>query len=305
MKSISVLMSTYNGDKYIREQLDSLLSQKDVLLNIIIRDDGSNDSTPDIIENYAKNHSNIKAILDTNCGAEKSFNLLCNYALRYTESDYYAFCDQDDVWDNDKLIVAIEYLEKFTSQKPNLYFSNLSMVDENLTFIRNLFSSNEVFTNKEKTLVQIFTYGCTCVFNHKALALYCLIDNNKGFHDNWIYVLCSYLGNVIYDPHSHIKYRQHNKNLSGHHKRGFSLFIQRIKRALAGNWGHNFEPMACQLLSAYSDMLEPSDAKIIRHVSQYRRNLSSKIVLLFSSTYATGHFFKDLCIKFRIMTNHL
>lgn len=302
--SVTVLMSTYNGQKYICEQLDSLLNQKGVDVRILVRDDGSKDATVSIITEYSTKHPNIKLLKDTNCGAEESFNRLCRYALAETDTDYYAFCDQDDVWDGDKLQVATSKLNTFEVNKPNLYFSNLRMVDENLNYIRDFYSPDDVFTDRCKTLVQIFTYGCTCVFNRKALQYYCQPVLQQTFHDNWVYCICSYLGNVGYDPTGHIQYRQHSSNLSGHRDTGLGLLASRIKRPFKGKLGNDFEIMARQLLK-FADDLQPADLKTIKRVATYRSNMMSKLRLLFSSSFATGHLVKDLCIKYRILFNCL
>lgn len=304
MPTVTVLMSSYNGDKYISEQIESLLAQKGVEIRIVIRDDGSKDQTNNILSEYSSKYSKIKIIKGDNCGAEESFNRLCKYAVEEESSDYYAFCDQDDVWDEDKLTVAINSLKGFDNTLPLLYFSNLKMVDENLNYIRDFYSKDEVFIDKSKTLVQIFTYGCTCVFNRKALEYYCQVESQSTFHDNWIYCICSYLGKVIYDPCGHIQYRQHGNNLSGHRATGLTLLAYRIKRLFKGNLGHDFENMAKQMLH-FSDDLSTKDKQIINLVAYYRNNLYSRIRLFFSCEYRTGNIFKDICIRYRILSNNL
>lgn len=304
MPTVTVLMSSYNGDKYISEQIESLLAQKGVEIRIVIRDDGSKDQTNNILSEYSSKYSEIIIIKGDNCGAEESFNRLCKYAVEEESSDYYAFCDQDDVWDEDKLTVAINSLKGFDNTLPLLYFSNLKMVDENLNYIRDFYSKDEVFIDKSKTLVQIFTYGCTCVFNRKALEYYCQVESQSTFHDNWIYCICSYLGKVIYDPCGHIQYRQHGNNLSGHRATGLTLLAYRIKRLFKGNLGHDFENMAKQMLH-FSDDLSTKDKQIINLVAYYRNNLYSRIRLFFSCEYRTGNIFKDICIRYRILSNNL
>ena len=231
MKTVTVLVSTYNGQKYLSKQLDSLISQVGVDMKIIVRDDGSSDGTRQILRNYAQTYSNIQLLFEDNCGAEESFNKLCQYSLQQDLTDYYAFCDQDDVWDNDKLSIAIQSLEKFDHLVPNLYFSNLRMVDDTLSYIRDFYNEKEVDIDNKLSLVQIFTYGCTCVFNQSALSIYCKV-NNKSFHDNWIYIICSFMGNVFYDSSAHIQYRQHNSNLSGHKTTGLGLLRSRLSDLL-------------------------------------------------------------------------
>ena len=104
-----VLMSTYNGEKYLREQLNSLVTQKFKPDQIMIRDDGSNDSTMDIIKYYADSYKFIKYYQGENLGPAKSFMELINKA---EDADYYALCDQDDVWFDDKLSTAVDTLER-------------------------------------------------------------------------------------------------------------------------------------------------------------------------------------------------
>ena len=127
MRNILVLMSTYNGEKYLKEQIDSILAQKNVEVTIRVRDDGSTDGTIRILEEYQK-CGKLNWYSSTNMGPAKSFlDLVYNAPLKY---DYYAFCDQDDYWKEDKLYKAIERLEHF-DDKPALYHCELEIVDEN------------------------------------------------------------------------------------------------------------------------------------------------------------------------------
>ena len=250
MKTVTVLVSTYNGQKYLSKQLDSLISQVGVDMKIIVRDDGSSDGTRQILRNYAQTYSNIQLLFEDNCGAEESFNKLCQYSLQQDLTDYYAFCDQDDVWDNDKLSIAIQSLEKFD------------------------------------------------------LSIYCKV-NNKSFHDNWIYIICSFMGNVFYDSSAHIQYRQHNSNLSGHKTTGLGLLRSRLYRPFKGNLGHDFEFLAIQLLQVSFENTLSDKYKIARNIANYRTNIISRLFLFFSPSYCTGNFVKDLCIRYRILFNCL
>lgn len=132
MKEIAVCMSTYNGEKYIREQLDSIFSQEGITVKLIVRDDGSTDSTISIIENSPPQLYEIQIIKGKNIGCENSYNQLCMYALQNINADYYAFCDQDDFWLPTKLHEAVKVLDNYDNDMPNLYFSNLTLVDERL-----------------------------------------------------------------------------------------------------------------------------------------------------------------------------
>lgn len=305
--SILVLMSTYNGEKYIAEQIDSILCQKNVEdIKILIRDDGSRDGTISIIEDYIKDHNNIILIKGHNVGCEESFNLLASYANKKCQADYYAFCDQDDIWMPDKLQTAINILNTYDSKKPNLYFSNLTLVDSNLIPLYEMYNSEEVIDVKKMTFIQLFIFACTSVFNKTALQYYCKPEKNNCNHDHWIFIICSLLGNVYYDSSSHILYRQHANNVSGDKEQGYRLQLLRFQKLIKGKIkGHLFENLAIQFDEYFNQCINPKDLESIYLLKTYRHKLSSKIKLLFSSNYTTGNFYKDFAIKYRIITNHL
>ena len=123
MYKVAVLLSTYNGSKYIKEQIDSILSQEGVNIDIYIRDDGSTDETVNIIYEYKSN--NIFLTEGKNIGVGNSFmELLYSVPEIY---DYYAFADQDDIWSEKKTRIAIEVLQK---NKKHLYASNQELIDK-------------------------------------------------------------------------------------------------------------------------------------------------------------------------------
>ena len=133
MKTVCVLMSTYNGEKYIVEQIDSILQQENVNVNLLIRDDGSKDKTVEIIKQYLID-KRVSFVSGDNIGYKKSFLWLMDNS---PNSDYYAFADQDDVWKKDKLFAAVTKLENEDIAEPKLYTSALTRVDENLNYISN------------------------------------------------------------------------------------------------------------------------------------------------------------------------
>ena len=130
-KKVAVLISTYNGEKYLKEQLDSILNQTYQNIEIVIRDDGSNDSTRDIIREYQQKYANIELKEGTNIGFIKSFFKL----LELANADYYAYCDQDDIWLENKIELAVNALNQADNTKPNMVFGNSDYYDENMNFI--------------------------------------------------------------------------------------------------------------------------------------------------------------------------
>lgn len=304
MQKVAILMSTYNGQKYLQEQINSLLSQQGVDVEIIIRDDGSKDNTPSLLDVYAQQDSRITVLKEQNVGVTASFNKLAQYANKNIIADYYAFCDQDDVWEQVKLLVSVDALSQYASSSPNMYFSNLRMVDENLNPIREMYQPGEVKIGPKKALVQVFTYGCTCVFNRKALELFCSVTPQLLCHDHWIFELCTYYGNVFYDEKSHILYRQHGGNVTGGKQEGFSLFKLRLHTFFVEGLDHNFDISAKQLLSLQEEM-SPENHKYVYEIAHYRENFMYKLKLLFSKDYKIGVLSKDAIIKFRILINKL
>ena len=225
MKKINILLSTYNGSKYLKEQLDSLLSQTYKDIEIIVRDDGSSDNTIEILKSY-----NIKPI-DTkiNLGAMGSFEELLKYALQNSNSDYFMFCDQDDVWDTkkvEKTLAKMEEMEKEFGNIPLLVHTDLEVVDEKLNTINSSFMNfqkiNPRISKFHNLLIQNAITGCTVMINRK-LAQMCLpIPDKAIMHDWWIGLVATQFGKIGYLNESTIKYRQHTSNTIG--AKGFSYW---------------------------------------------------------------------------------
>lgn len=130
MDKVTVLMSTYNGIDYLDKQMTSILNQDGVDVRLVVRDDGSSDGTQEKITQYEK-YSNVETYLETNIGWRNSFKRLLNELSG--DSDYYAFADQDDVWESNKLYEAIKCLKNNNSV---LYMSNMKVVNNQLEFIK-------------------------------------------------------------------------------------------------------------------------------------------------------------------------
>lgn len=212
--NVLILLSTYNGEKFLETQLDSLKAQIGVNLSVLVRDDGSEDRTIEILEHY-KSFMNLSYTAAENVGSTKSFlALIKDCPLTY---DYYAFCDQDDYWHKDKLVSAIKQLTVISEEKPALYYSGQKLVDATMNPIY-----NHVLDARRNTYANaIFNQmaGCTCVFNKPLLQCMKKIISGKlvpGFHDSVLYRICTLVnGTVICDPEGKIDYRQHSSNVVG------------------------------------------------------------------------------------------
>lgn len=224
---LQILLSTYNGEKYICTQLDSIIAQDVEEKELLIRDDGSNDHTVSIIKAYTKLYSWITLYEGENIGVQKSFFDLINHAD--IDADYFAFADQDDQWFPEKTKHAIEKLENFSNEKPSLYCSDKVIVDEELNPVNitvHCIVNKITFAN---ALVQNICTGCTTVINREMLFLLRqYVPKNAVMHDWWSYLLAAAYGNVYYDSNAYIRYRQHGNNVLGAQTTRIKLLKYRI-----------------------------------------------------------------------------
>lgn len=274
-------MSTYNGERYLREQLDSILSQQGVELSLLVRDDGSSDSTAAIVEEYATGHKNVHFYRGENLRPAMSF---MNLVQQSPEADYYALADQDDVWDRDKLICAVHMLEERPDDKALMYYSNLRIVDQDLNFFRLAHSqeSQRIQTNKYSCLIDPVATGCTVVFNRTAAHyLRRKMPEKISMHDTWIYMVCKMFGEVVYDFQAHISYRQHGSNVIGTYldKKTLSMYKKRLLRLL----DRDLQPRYCNAVSfmrCYGDLLSAEDRFKVNKLVEYKSSFSKKMRLL-------------------------
>ncbi|MCM1159753.1 MAG: glycosyltransferase [Roseburia sp.] len=276
MQSVCVLMSTYNGEKYLREQIDSILNQKDVNVHLVVRDDGSTDKTRDVLVEYGKE---ISVMLQENVGCEKSFLELLHYQC---DADYYAFADQDDYWHPKKLINEILAIE--TIEGPALAACNLMVCDSRLLPIRIMHTDDDM----DKLLIRMkrdylhSMHGCVLLWNrkmHKYINMYrpeCLVP-----HDVWVCLLANALGEVHILKKPYIHYRLHDNNVSGY----ATNRIDRLKKGIRLYLGTGHMERDCfaqEVLKGYSEWLDAKSEgyKFLQMLSTYKTNLGSKIRLL-------------------------
>lgn len=299
MNYITVIMSTYNGEKYLVEQLESILNQDIKGLHIYIRDDGSTDSTKSIIKKYAVN-SNVTYSFEKNIGAKNSFMDAINNAPK---SYFYALADQDDIWEYNKLSSALEKMSKFDAKKPILYHSSLYLADENGKIYSQVGKYNNYgFLNGENRAVT----GCTVVFNDSLMNLLKLHKpRHFPMHDAWIHNLCLAInGTIIYDTNSYIRYRQHSNNVVGGKKGKISSIRRRLKY-LKHMESKQTSNMYFEILSNYSSYMDEQNIKRIQKVINYDKSLGNKIKLLFDNSYFKGRLWWIIEKKYLIIFNKL
>ena len=218
-EKIDVLLATYNGEKYLKEQIDSILNQTYKNIHLIISDDNSKDSTRAILEQYQKQDSRITIYLqEQNLGYIKNFEFL----LKKVESDYYMLSDQDDVWLPEKIKKSMQTLK---NQNADLVFGDLEVVDENLQTIYPSFGDFMLLNRKIKKYINSYRVnylyncvtGCT-ILSKKEYIKYILPiphDSKHVPHDYWMGIMVALKGKLAYMPEKYIKYRQHGNNQIG------------------------------------------------------------------------------------------
>jgi glycosyltransferase involved in cell wall biosynthesis len=224
---VNVLLATYNGSKFLREQLDSIESQTLPVARITVRDDGSTDSTLSLLEEWALGRSRMRLLRGPRLGVTNNFFALL--ASPDEESDFFAFSDQDDVWLPDKVERAFLALRGYAADDPLLYCSRVEYVDENLKHIG--FSKAPKCVGFANALVENIATGCTMVLNRAARNLICeRLPQGALFHDWWCYLAIAALGKIIFDETPTLKYRQHANNQVGATASRLEFFKRRLER---------------------------------------------------------------------------
>jgi len=233
---IDILLATYNGEKYLKEQLDSLFSQTVQDFRIIIRDDQSIDKTLKIIKEYQVIYQNRIELLEDNLGnlkSSKSFMKL----LEYSNSEYVMFCDQDDIWLPTKIEISLnkimELENKNMKDTPLLIFTDLKVVDEQLNVMQESFwryqkLNPKISKNWKKLLAQNVITGCTMIMNKKAKEVTLPFKLEMMIHDQWIGVNVAKYGKIDYIKEQTILYRQHGNNVAGAHSYGYKYIAQKL-----------------------------------------------------------------------------
>lgn len=297
MYKVAVLLSTYNGRKYVKEQIDSIFMQKDVNITLYIRDDGSNDNTIEIIRKYKSNK--IVLIEGKNIGVGNSFmELLYSVPPIY---DYYAFSDQDDIWRKEKLNVAINLLKQ--SDK-HLYASNQELIDESGKSLGLRYPQDKkIHLDPIPILEQNQIAGCTMVFDQ---FLKEQLDLNRPpqnllmnrIHDVWVAMVASLFDSIIYDDSAYIKYRQHKDNVVGAYAYGTIYDIKSKIMKIFNNDQRNGRSLLAKTIFRYWPE-KVSQNKVLL-ASATSNEIHSKFVLisnlqtlrLYSNESAIGLFLK-------------
>ena len=259
MSKVAVILSTYNGERFLKEQIDSILNQTYTDLDLIVRDDGSKDSTISIIEEYISDNSNIKLIKEENIGFINSFYRILEIAEGY---EYYCFADQDDVWEKEKIEFLINELDKTDSYTPNLVFSDSDYYNENMKLIKKGHTNRK--SSFRNSLVECVSQGMTMMINKTARDIVIQKrSKNSIFHDQWCYMICSGLGEVKYVPKALVRYRRLNNNVTAEGRGIITIFKWRIEKLLIGSGLKKFKTQILDFKELFYNELDENKKRLL------------------------------------------
>jgi len=274
---VAVLLSTYNGARFLEEQLDSLLAQRGVEVHLHARDDGSTDQTLEILARYAAHWPGLAGLAaGPNMGPAASFLELLRTAP--DDMDYYAFCDQDDVWLPEKLARATAALAN--DEGPALYCSNVLCVLESLEPIGPARTSTR--TDLHSLLYENSVYGCTTVMNPAARReiIRERPQQDITMHDWWSALIVAAQGVIHYDHEPQILYRQHGANSVGAALTYADQLGPHVRKFLRSV--KNFYPIqaqAAELLRLHGRRMDEAQAQIVGELADSKASTLARLRL--------------------------
>ncbi|MCL1886916.1 MAG: glycosyltransferase family 2 protein [Betaproteobacteria bacterium] len=287
---VAILLCTYNGEKYIRQQVESIIAQTHTDWSLWVSDDGSKDNTLHIIQECMENQpQSLHIRLGPSIGFAHNFMSLLN--CEAIHADYFAFSDQDDIWHCDKIERALRWHVSVSGEMPNLYGGRSHLVDEagqSIGYSRR-FSKKPCFSN---ALVQSMVGGNTMVMNQKARDLLRVYKDGTdvAFHDWWAYIFITGAGgNFYFDLIPSIDYRQHGANLVGL-KKGVAARLRRFHKLMQGEFRELTEQHVL-LLEQVNGLLTAENQTVFEYFKQVRssglikRLISAKKSRIFRQTF--------------------
>lgn len=230
---VHIVMASYNGEKYLKEQLDSLMAQSWPDLTVEVCDDGSTDSTCTIAEQYAAADPRIS--LHKN-GENKGYVRNFLEGIQRSDADYIMLCDQDDIWDHDKVEITLRGMkqaEEGHEGEPVLVFTDAMNFDSETGRDQGRFHRNSHLNTKKVDSAHLFMenkiIGCTVMINRAVLPYLSEIPEEIRVHDWWLALICSHFGQIMYIDRPTLRYRQHSGNIIGGNS-----FGSYVKNRLAG-----------------------------------------------------------------------
>ena len=269
--SVAILACVFNGEPFLGEQLASLAAQSFPRIDLVLSDDGSTDGSRELLATYGSTWRKGRFEIIQGPGKGFAENFRSHLVNEAIEADYFAFCDQDDIWAPEKVSTAVAWLMQQPPDKPALYCSRTRIVDIAGRPVGHspLFTAPPTFRN---AIVQSIAGGNTMVMNAAARSLMAEASRRSGFvsHDWWCYMMVTGAGGAIrYDPNPLIDYRQHQGNLVGSNdsivsRLGRTSFL--LKGGFAAWTDRNIAG-----LRACEDLLDDEARSVLDHFDRLRR----------------------------------
>lgn len=302
MYRITVLMSTYNGEKYLLKQLSSIIKQKKCDVHLIVRDDGSTDSSVEILEKFRKEYpEKIEIIKGRNVGYRKSFCELLTIDDE-NRSDYYAFADQDDVWLENKCLMAISRI----NCEKMLYASSIIITDKEL----NKINFNDITSspnNIKSYFIRHRLAGCTMVFDRKikCIAEECIklgIENHFIDHDFLIGAIAYSFGSVVRDEKSYILHRRSEDSVTS----GGKGIIDRIKTEKflvfeRKNINFDIARLIIKYQKKYNEKININAYEFLQNILLYKNSKNIRSDILRDKEFTSGINACDMEAKLKIL----
>lgn len=276
--TVDILLATYNGEQFLKEQIESILGQTYENFRLIIRDDGSTDGTAAIIESYAKRYPSKIYLLpcDARLGIKGNFSAL----MASSKANYILFADQDDVWERQKVELTLKKMQAmetdYSTQCPLLVHTDLKVVDGSTNVISLSFweySNLKPIHNKSlgRLLIQNVVTGCATMVNRPLLQLAYPVPDGGVMHDWWLALVAAAFGQIGEVPEATVLYRQHGKNALGAKKAKKMWSYHFMKRAIQkalniipiGKDIFERDVQAKELLKRYPDRLDEKQKALI------------------------------------------
>lgn len=265
--SVAVVMSTYNGERYVSEQLDSILSQDIPNISVVVRDDGSKDGTLRVLRQYEQ-HGDITLIRGENEGYVRSFFDALTAAGDF---DYYCFADQDDIWLSDKLSSAIRQIGESSTSGPVLYCSELFYCDE---FCKNPQRSNlnHIGLDGQRMVYEDICSGNTMVFNRQLKDLATIGGSVDVFaHDWWFGLVASAFGTIVWDETPHLLYRRTGNNASPSGMSPAQLAKYRVQKIFGNGKLPKIRQQIRRFYGLYGNQLDSKLGEVVKDAAEGNR----------------------------------
>jgi glycosyltransferase involved in cell wall biosynthesis len=262
--TVDILMATYNGERFVGEQIESIQRQTYQNWRLLVSDDCSSDGTLNVVKAYAAKDSRISVVSEgvRYGGAKENFFSL----MRYSSAPYFMFCDQDDVWLPEKVALELDEVRKFSTDKPLAVYTDMKVVDENLKEIVPSFLDQERKRDIEGNLCKMLSIssvaGCTLLGNAVLRDMVAETDSSAALmHDWWLSLVAASCGTIQYIDETTNLYRQHADNEVGAEGYSFLVKVRGYRESRRKYW------LSCKqaaaILEEYGDCMHNDAYKVV------------------------------------------